>query len=315
MIVLWHIVIHGIIVPNPQLPLSEELQLGGALSFICYHVDTFILISGYYGIKLRKQSFLNYCFQIFFYVIIAYILYLYLENGREGLSKFDIRLLFPFHFQGLWFAKNYLFLMLLAPFFNYGSSLVSKNTFITIILTLFIYQQITIDYDSTSELHFFLMYLIGRYLNLYPIGCIERYSVALFVIGLLLLFSETMFSLLLMDKDLHFVYSRICSYTNPIVIATSICCFVSFKNIVLQQSRIVNFLAKGSFAVYLFTDGFLRKYFTHTCFDICGECIPLLLSSAILVTITLSLADFARRYLFAVICSPIREWYDINKKA
>lgn len=312
MIVLWHIIIHGIINSNFQLSLLEKMKLGGGLSLICYHVNTFILISGYYGIKLSKHNFLSYCFQIFFYVFIAYILYLYTDNEKDGLLEFDIRQLFPIHFHGLWFAKNYLFLMLLAPFINCGSFMVSKKTFLTIIITLLTYHQITIDYNSTSELHFFLMYLIGRYISIYPIGFIEKNSYTLFVCGLILILIGTIICILLLNKELHFVYGRLLSYTNPIVIAISIFCFVSAKNFFLYQTPIINFLAKGSFAVYLFTDGFLRNLFVSTCFDLTGTCLTLLLSIAIIVTIALSLTDYARRYLFSLIYHSLKRGIKLN---
>ena len=86
MIVLWHFIVHGIGLAHPEAYESSEQNLAipaivGTL--LCYHVNCFIFISGYFGIKLSREKFLSLIIQLCFYSIFTYFLseFLYFGTG------------------------------------------------------------------------------------------------------------------------------------------------------------------------------------------------------------------------------------------
>lgn len=79
-------------------------------TMICWHVDAFLSISGWFGIRFSWWKLLRLLGQISFYscLSVAFLL----ARAKEGADWSRIRL------SGGWFGDNYLALMLLVPFLN-----------------------------------------------------------------------------------------------------------------------------------------------------------------------------------------------------
>ncbi len=105
MIVAWHAAVHGIYSHGQLAYACADWTL---LPFMltCWHVDAFVAISGWYGIKFKPSKFLRLLCLMAFYSIINYVVAKRFYGG------------IPFSVDGGWFGGCYLMLMLCAPILN-----------------------------------------------------------------------------------------------------------------------------------------------------------------------------------------------------
>lgn len=88
-------------------------------SLLVWHVDAFLSISGWFGIKTRLDKIVSLLGQMLFYSLLS-IGYVYFFDH----NAFSLKLL---KIDGGWFGNTYLFLMLVAPFINAGVEALSKE--------------------------------------------------------------------------------------------------------------------------------------------------------------------------------------------
>lgn len=79
-------------------------------TFVMWHVDCFVGISGWFGIKFSLKKFWKIYSQVLFYSILSFGYLYFFDRGNFSLAKFSIT--------GGWFGGTYLFLMLIAPLLN-----------------------------------------------------------------------------------------------------------------------------------------------------------------------------------------------------
>lgn len=88
---------------------TEQEQWWGSLFFttlIAWHVDTFVAISGWFGIRFSFKKFLSLYWQILFYSVLSFCYCI--VTGRPA----------TFAVSGGWFGGTYLMLLMLAPLLN-----------------------------------------------------------------------------------------------------------------------------------------------------------------------------------------------------
>lgn len=128
MIVIWHILLHGLV----------DVQSTGMLSFVIYfleailvvHVNSYMLVTGYYQCKkeFKRKKLIALNNQSWFYrVVIMLILcgYGIIEIGRKEFFQ----ALFPLDYATYWFVQMYLFLYCFSPFLNRLIEKMSKKEF------------------------------------------------------------------------------------------------------------------------------------------------------------------------------------------
>lgn len=113
LITLWHFHAWYILPYVENIDTITQKAVGLTMSFLPFHVNVFILISGYFGIKSSLKG----CVQIYtmclFYVGLDCIF-----NECLG-NEFDFKkLIFPISHGGWWFINIYFCLLLIAPFIN-----------------------------------------------------------------------------------------------------------------------------------------------------------------------------------------------------
>lgn len=157
----------------PQKFDSSGLAISAIQIFSVPAVDIFILISGYFHIKPKVKGLGNYLFQVLFYSIFIYVLWLVL--GRCRLNVQDIKECF-FLTEANWFIKSYLLLFIVSPIINTFVDNCSRRTHCIIILSMLAYQTV-FDFATMADLSirsgystmsFVLLYLIGSYIKKYP---------------------------------------------------------------------------------------------------------------------------------------------------
>lgn len=144
---------------------------------------------------------------------------------------------------------------------------------------------------------FLFMYLLGRYMCLYPVEIFVNNSISIWMLSILIL---------LLDQYLHlsefgFFFEStyyVPSYNNPLSIIAAVSFFFIFYSIKLGTSKIINKIAEGVLAVYLLTDGVLRMSFNSFIANRFGQSIVMLILLSFIVVFLISFIDIFRRKIF-----------------
>ena len=220
-------------------------------TIIC--VDTFVLLSGWYGIRTNSKKILGLIFQVFFFTFLCYFMsFFYDPQARFSIHSFSLLFLFNKY----WFFISYLFLLLFAPIINIYIEKVPEKTFRIFLFFFFIlhifygYIQDIAWYDKgSSPIFFFLLYMLARYVRLYKpaFSKLNKYidlSIFIFII----LIQSFLYCFLFINKaSLDYI---VC-YLSPLVIIDALF-FLLFFSKINFKNRIINWIAISSFAAYLF---------------------------------------------------------------
>lgn len=116
-ICMFMIVYYHLFVKIDYMSVIKSPEYSTILYPLHIAVVCFVLISGYFRIKLSCHKLLKFLIQVLFYNVLAYGIYVFLSGGfsiKDFLFSF-----LPFsHNQDLWFVRTYLMLMLISPILN-----------------------------------------------------------------------------------------------------------------------------------------------------------------------------------------------------
>jgi surface polysaccharide O-acyltransferase-like enzyme len=142
-------------------------------SFCIVAVNCFVLISGYFGIKINWKNFVHlyvFCFSYTFCFAVLASLY-----HNEIHFKRIILSFFTFSHSPYWFVNVYFGLYLLSPILNSLIKNLAKNDFVICLVILTVVNVYLGFYSSNARfnengyniMNFIYLYFIGRYINLY----------------------------------------------------------------------------------------------------------------------------------------------------
>lgn len=146
-------------------------------SFLCIAVDTFVLITGWFGTSINAKNSCKLWFQSAFYSLLCYII-IYCIIDNHAFSFFSAgKNLCVFTNGRYWFISHYFILLLLTPMLNtiieYGKTktiivynIISLSV-ITFIFGWLLGWKIGINVTGYSVVNFIFLYIVGRYLKLY----------------------------------------------------------------------------------------------------------------------------------------------------
>ena len=217
-------------------------------------VDIFILITGWFGTSFKMRGALKLATQV---VFISLTMYLFLPLFGKSIPKcvYD----FIEVIWGYWFIRCYLVLYLFTPALNSYIQTVSERTLRNFLIMFFC---ITIPFSFVSPdlsygystISFMGLYMLGRYLRLYASDRIKHVNKYYFlmiwvccIVGMAVIVWSSAFISVSLLNHLMKIFT---SYTNPITIFAA-CCLLLFFTRLNFQSKMVNWLAAGSFAAYL----------------------------------------------------------------
>ncbi len=218
MIVMWHFYVHGYC--NLQSSYTEKL----ILPLLCYHVDSFMVISGYYGIKFNIKKLISFYLQLLFYSICFMMLIKQNIDSNEIIAN----ILIPYRLW--WYAEIYFYMMLIGPLISASFEKVNKKVlkrilFVSFIFIVFIPWLLNI---SNFRLTMIFIYILASYINKYDYNLLNKHPGRIYIVCILILLSIYFLSILFGVTQIQ---SRVCSYTNPIVILASLSLFMYFSNI------------------------------------------------------------------------------------
>ena len=231
-------------ISNPTLFRTGQMIIS-ALSIIC--VNMFVIISGYFGIRLKLSSVVK----LYVYLALIYIpLYLlrFISSYEFVFIDFLDRC-FVISYAG-YFIQCYFMLMILSPVLNAFIEKYGKRCFKWVLLFFVlefwfscIMEVEELGYNrGYSVIHFILMYMIARCIRLYE-DCIKKINQGVWILGYLL---STIFIIICFVADIRWCWD----YSNPIVVFSSVCSFLPFLY-KTYYNRFINWVASGTLAVYI----------------------------------------------------------------
>lgn len=168
LIVIWHIKGHYVDgYPEAFYPLVVKI-LTDLFNFISFHVDLFILITGYFGIRNNKKAIVKNLLLCAIYLW-GFNLINYLHDGT-----FDIKeVIFPISHSPWWFMTVYFLLVLVAPFLEKMLSTLTDKEWFLWVGTLLVLNVYFGHYQHLKP-----VYLMGfdlmNMLAVYSIGALLR---------------------------------------------------------------------------------------------------------------------------------------------
>lgn len=223
-------------------------------------VNVFVMISGWFGIKASWKGILSLFFQISFYSLFISLGYS-VFNGQLFPLKDTLLSCLGMTY---WFIPSYVILYVLSPFFNTFIETSSRKKY-TIFLVLIVLIQIIYGlfgdqghfHGGYSALSFIVLYILAGYLHKYPFKLSSLSPVIDIVIYLSVVLCLSLLAFCGGESMMEGSKS-VFNYNNPLVILASVFLFLFFTKIQIQ-SKIINWLAVSSFAIYLIHMNFLVK--------------------------------------------------------
>jgi hypothetical protein len=231
-------------ISNPTLFRTGQMIISAAV-IIC--VNMFVIISGYFGIRLKLSSILK----LIIYLALIYVpLYIVkcVSDHEFVLTDFIERCL-VISYAG-YFIQCYFMLMILSPVINAFIDKYGRDCLKWVLL----FGGLEFWFDCIMEveelgynrgysvIHFVLMYMIARCIKLYE-DDIKRIKPWVWVFGYLLSTIVIIFSFVAGVKWCW-------NYSSPIVVFSSVCTFLPFLYKTFHN-KVVNWIASGTLAVYI----------------------------------------------------------------
>lgn len=232
----------------PEITWDNECRIF-LMNWAILAVNCFIMISGYFTIKLSWRGVVKYYLQCFFYMALFGIISAFTTHS---FTPRDISNILFACSEGNWFVRCYFALMLISPLLNAAAKVMSDNEIrIALVLILivdtylgYMHQSQFVAAEGYEVLHLATVYLIGHYISRLPI---KRAPWGWLLLGMLLLMTG-----LHMLKMRFFPISVIYSlhYNSPCLIVASTLMFLWARTWDIQ-SKAINWFAGGVFAIYL----------------------------------------------------------------
>ncbi len=218
-------------------------------------VNTFVLISGWFGIRPKAKSVLALLFQCAYFCLV-----LYMAGWAFGVDfsrREALRNLF-FLGKGNWFIKSYLLLYILSPALESFAASASRRTYSILLLSYFVFQSVygwlypVAVYFSNgySTISFVGLYLLARYTRLFR----PRFATLSKWEDLGVFLCLTAITMLLGILGAFEIIPRrisVFAYCSPLVIAGALYLFLFFSKWNFS-STLANETARSSYAIYLF---------------------------------------------------------------
>lgn len=221
-------------------------------SFCIVAVNTFVLISGYYGINVKRSKILFLLYTILFYTFFFTLL----PSVLDGKTKHGLIQLFVFSQQtNYWFMREYFILLLFCPMLNSWFHSISKRQMLFFIVAIalvscylgFVFQR-SANVNGYNFINFILMYTIGRYIGIYGFHLQKWLSLLLYITCSLAISYLCVF---FFRNELYKESWMMTYYNNPLVILSSIFLFQYFIQLSMK-SRFINKISASSLSIYLF---------------------------------------------------------------
>ena len=232
-------------------PHTANFYIANIVEAICIcSVNCFVLVSGYFMID-RNEAPVKKCVHLLidvaFWGLIGCGCSFVLWGEFSGINDIVIAVI-PYIKGYRWFVRDYIILMLLAPFLNLGLTQLSKRNYQILVVVLLLVFSIwpsffpnpPIDDYGFSCVHFIQIYAIAGYIKRFGA---QSFRPAVYLCGYLVSVALIFLSALVGSGYAY-------AYNYLFVITASVSLFLFFRSLSIQ-SGIVNKLASGAFDVFV----------------------------------------------------------------
>lgn len=257
LVLLYHVAYWDMAVEDGSIHYASLNSIAGyallkSVSMPC--VNLFVMISGWYGIRLTFSKLARLAFQVLFFSIPIYLLFVcYDEQTFFSLNTcLHLCLL-----EGYWFIPAYLLLCLLSPILNaYVENTplkVQRDVLCALYAFMFLYSWIQKDTwfnHGCSPLFFVLLYLLASYLRHDAAMTQKLHTRTLLIVYLTTICFVVVANVLFVKPGHLQICSKIYDYNSPFNILCAVSLLLLFARMKFH-SRIVNWLGGSCFAIYL----------------------------------------------------------------
>lgn len=288
-IVIYHFLSrnYGLYVISNELAEQDDIflkliiqQIGGL------GVPCFMFISGYYGMKFRKDKFMDMIIQCFIYALIGAI-------GLYALYSIIAWQTVLFPINCWWFITAYLVAYVLSPGLNYMFEHLSGRN--NCLVLIFLYFLLIGDlFEHSARIGGFIplvaIYFAAKFIRRYIVTRfhnIGKIAGWIFIVGILIKFVLVWVSIETMHMGVITLLNSINNLFNVLLVGTLVIAVdgVHFK------SKIINLLASGSLAVYLLHESGFGQRFFNFMFECNNFCVFRYLISAMLIYVSIAICD------------------------
>lgn len=294
-----------------QMSMEASVEVKQIMSLLCFfcafHVNLFVLISGYCGIKSILKSLFKLYVLLLSVQIVVFLLAVSCHVAPPSLTWPIKSFVFPLTHNDWWFMKVYAMLCIIAPGIEKLVSASPRRTLVIFTISLLVidiyfnYVWRVLDTGGYDIIHFVAIYSVGMCLRLVP-GLLQyrKHKLPLYI---LCLFVVKVFIHLLL-KSLH-LEDHYMDYNNPFNIAIAILIFVYMINLKISSKRIL-IVSSSVVSVYLFSEHPIIRQWIISQFeqglaalkpDIVGECL-FVLATLIIIFVIGILLDKLRLFVF-----------------
>ena len=272
MVLMLHYNLHGYYpdVLSGESILSWHTLKGNLIESFCIAaVNVFVLISGYFSIKLSVRSLANLYVRCFIIGIVTYLAYAYIVGESLSISAVAGRFL-AFTHNHWWFVVSYIGLMTISPILNAGCEALDRRAYQYVLVSLSIvmlyfgwWKQMEMTHEGYSLVHFIYLYIIARYVKLHVNESIIMCCRWLWLVSFVVTCSTMTY--------LQFIsYRSMYTYDNPLTIIAALSLLLFFISIPFHN-KFVNWAAASVFSAYLIQESpYLGKLWIYPNF---GEII------------------------------------------
>lgn len=301
MIVILHMISHGLDFIPSLLKNEINRQITSIHIFIfnitIIGVNSFIIISGYYGVKFKKETLFSLAKQAVASSLIILIFY-YLIIGKPNLKLFILSFV-PILSNYWWYLSTYVLLLILSPFINRNIEKLDKNEFTLIVVLLFLCNSIGGFFFGTfnanqgySILNFLFLYIFAQYCKVYNLFDKVKVIVPIYLGSLIINFIIGYF---LYEGAYYQYFLKFYNYNNPLIIFNSFFLVIIFLR--LQIKTGLRNLSKLTLGIYLFHDNdFVRSYLPKL-FSL-DSSIQYIFIVGIFIFLIAGIVEFCRQKLF-----------------
>lgn len=221
-------------------------------------VNCFVLISGWFGIKLNWRKLRNLNSMVTFWTITLGVFAIVLGLHAINLRK-DILLLLPVLTKQYWFITIYFVLCVISPALNILVEHIEKDAFKKLLIAMFIlfvalptiafilnFESITND-AGYGIVNFVFLYLLGRYLRLHYVSKYNKYTDLAGYFSAVILCGVVQIAI---SKVLGFEFTSFGSYDTIFIFFGAVFLFMFFSKLNFK-SRVVNWMATFCLATYI----------------------------------------------------------------
>lgn len=251
-IIMHHIFVHALDAvpkPPPENLGIDDFGVWFVNNCVYVGVNCFLLISGYFGIKLSFSKLARIYLQCSIIALLCYVFHI-LYSGEAITTDIFLWVLLPISNTGCWFVTVYFMLMLVSPILNLAFEKMDKRMHIYFLIALFTinvyfgwYWNNIVDQSGSTLMHFIMMYHIGYFIK-------HHFDAVRKIKPWQALLMWLIFALMSTGYDFLAVWGKIICKNSPFSMAASISFFIAFINVEFKN-KVINYMATGVFTVYL----------------------------------------------------------------